>query len=164
LDQRALDPDDHARAVREPGIFSRCRRFCGFGVLSVPEVVLSLDADHIARHAARFPQAIDRDDGVARALLDDRRDGAGADDLLRQFVGLHGSARAAGRLFLRGFCVDDDARLRMGKCQSASRTATPAEAVHCRWPSDFDRARYALAKAEGGLIVILEWTSVARPF
>ena len=58
----------------------------------VPEAVLPADARHLARPVARVPPPLDLDHGMARPLLDDRRHGAGADDLLRELVGLHGGA------------------------------------------------------------------------
>ena len=67
----------------------------------------------------RVPRQVDLDHGMARPLLDDRRDGAGADDLLRQLVGLHGSVGAARRLLLRRLGADDHARLRLGQLGDA---------------------------------------------
>ena len=129
--------------------FLCARRFRGVRILPVPEAVLSADAHHRARHAGRFPQEIDRDDGMGRALLDDRRDGARVDDLLRQFVWLYGSARAAGRLLFRRLRADDDARLWLGQCRAALK---PAQETHQRWrTANLDRSRASTATAKGGV-------------
>ena len=88
------------------------------------------------------------DDGMGRALLDDRRDGARVDDLLRQFVGLYGSARAAGRLLFRRLRADDDARLWLGQRRAALK---PAQETHQRWrTANLDRSRASTATAKGG--------------
>ncbi len=64
---------------------------------------------------ARLPQPVDLGHGVAGALLDDGRDGAGADDLLHQRLRLHGSLGAARHLLLRGLRHHDHAGLRLGQ-------------------------------------------------
>src|SRR5262245_3559618 len=78
---------------------------------------------------------------MAGALFDDRRHGAGADDFLRQRLGLHGSLSAAGRLLFCGVDLDDDAGLWLGqlrhprraRCKGTGQPAgPPGRAFHRR--------------------------------
>ena len=98
--------------------------------LPVPETALSPDAVPVAERLERFPPEILFHDGMARPLFDDRRHGAGADDLLHELVGLYRGPRAAGRLLLRHRRADDDVRLRVGQLTARPRApAAPSSAT-----------------------------------
>ena len=76
---------------------------------------------------SRVPRQVDLGHGMAWTLFDDRRDGAGLDDLLHKRVGLHGSVRAARRLLLRGLDPDDHVRLRLGEFDQSGHRASPGQ-------------------------------------
>ena len=89
LEERALDRDDHLGAVRERRVLPVRRAVRLLDLVSVPEAVLPRDARDLPGPQLRVPQALHFDNGMARPLLDDRRDGAGADDLLRELERLY---------------------------------------------------------------------------
>ena len=118
VDQRALDRDHHLGAVREQRILPVCGGLRRVDLLPVPQAVLLADARHLARPVSGVPPPLDLDHGMARALLDDRRHGAGADDLLRELLGLHRGRGDARRLLLRSFRADHHAGVRLGQHRS----------------------------------------------